>query len=128
MLSSENETEIFALATGKPIVSFWAGSSKDVDIAVEAARKAYKTVWGLKVPGTERGKYLLKLADLMDQHADELSALEAMDVGKPYRAASGEITSAIDCFRYFGGWADKIHGKTIEVCGWSSFCLRELIL
>jgi aldehyde dehydrogenase (NAD+) len=118
MLMSENETGTSAIATGKPIVSFWAGTSKDVDIAVEAARKAYKTVWGLKVPGTERGKYLLKLADLMDQHADELGALEAMDVGKPYKVARyGDIASSTACFRYFGGWADKIHGKTIEVRG-----------
>lgn len=50
---------------------------------MKAAKKAYKTAWGLKVPGYERGRLLAKLADLIEKHADELSALEALDAGKP---------------------------------------------
>jgi aldehyde dehydrogenase (NAD+) len=45
-------------------------------------RQAYKTSWGLKVPGAERGKLLSKLADLVEQHTDELAALEALNVGE----------------------------------------------
>lgn len=80
------------------------GSSKDVDIAVEAAKKvsrlylfqariyrheghfqAFKTTWGLHCPGSARGKLLAKLADLMEAHTEELAALEALDVGASIR-------------------------------------------
>jgi aldehyde dehydrogenase (NAD+) len=54
---------------------------KDVDIAVKAAQKAFDTVWGLQVPAEQRGIAMNKLADLMEAHIDELSALEALDNG-----------------------------------------------
>ncbi|RDB27442.1 Aldehyde dehydrogenase [Hypsizygus marmoreus] len=66
--------------TGELIISVAAGSSKDVDIAVEAAKQAYTTSWGLKCPGSVRGKLLNKLADLVEQHSDEFAALEALNV------------------------------------------------
>ena len=59
-----------------------SASAKDVDIAVKAAKQAFKTSWGLKVSGYDRGRLLNKLADLLEKHADELSALEALDVGE----------------------------------------------
>lgn len=59
-----------------------AATAKDVNIAVEAARKAYKTSWGTKVPASERGRLLNKLADLIERDVDQLSALEALDAGK----------------------------------------------
>jgi aldehyde dehydrogenase (NAD+) len=68
--------------TGKVITAVSAGSKKDVDIAVDAAKKAYKTSWGLKVPGAQRGRLLNKLADLMEEHADEIAAIETLDVGE----------------------------------------------
>lgn len=52
-----------------------------MDLAVVAAQKAYDTAWGLKVNGTERGRLLLRLADLIDQNADELAALESLNNG-----------------------------------------------
>ena len=70
------------IATGKVITAVSAGSKKDVDIAVDAARKAYKTSWGLKVPGAQRGRMLNKLADLMEEHAEEIAAIETLDVGE----------------------------------------------
>ncbi|KAG6877313.1 hypothetical protein C0992_010294 [Termitomyces sp. T32_za158] len=69
-------------ATGKVITSVAAGSSKDVDIAVDVAKKAYKSSWGLKVPGTMRGKLLHKLADLLESNITEFAALESLNVGK----------------------------------------------
>ncbi|KAF9007190.1 aldehyde dehydrogenase [Cyathus striatus] len=99
---------------GKTVTSISAGSSKDVDIAVDAARKAYKTVWGLKTPGSVRGKLLNKLADLLEKHLDEFAALESLDVGKVYGHAKGDIGSVVATIRYYAGWADKIQGKTIE--------------
>ena len=68
-------------ATGKVITSIAAGTKADVDIAVEAAQKAFKTSWGLKVPATERGRLLFKLADLMEQHIEQFAALDALSNG-----------------------------------------------
>nr|ALG75773.1 aldehyde dehydrogenase 3 [Tricholoma vaccinum] len=102
-------------ATGKVITAIAAGSSKDVDKAVAAAKKAYKTSWGLKCPGSVRGKLLNKIADLIEANADEFTALEALDVGKMFGTArNSDVGSAIGYFRYYGGWADKVHGQTIE--------------
>ncbi len=80
------------------ITSVAAGSAKDVDIAVKVAKEAreliiclscltlsqaYKTSWGLKVPGSVRGRLMNKLADLIEKHTDEFAALESLNVGKP---------------------------------------------
>ncbi|KNZ73595.1 Aldehyde dehydrogenase [Termitomyces sp. J132] len=100
-------------ATGKVITAAAAGSSKDVDIAVDVAKKAYQTSWGLKVPGTTRGKLLYKLAELLERDMDEFAALETLNVGKCHRFDC-DIQASIDVFRYYAGWADKIQGKTIE--------------
>lgn len=66
---------------GQVITKVSAANAKDVDAAVEAARKAYKTSWGLKCAGYERGRLLSKLADLMEANIDEIAALEALDGG-----------------------------------------------
>lgn len=67
---------------GRVITTVAAGNAKDVDVAVQVARETYKKSWGLKVPASERGKLLNTLANLFEKHADELAALEALDVGK----------------------------------------------
>jgi len=69
-------------ATEKVITSVAAASAADVDLAVDAAEKAYRTSWGLKVPGALRGRLLAKLADLIEKHGDELAALESLNVGE----------------------------------------------
>ncbi|KAJ6468607.1 aldehyde dehydrogenase [Mycena vitilis] len=107
-------TDIINPATGGKIAAVALGTGKDVDIAVKAAHKAYKTVWGLKCPGVERGKLLTRLADLIERDADQFAALEAINVGKPFSNAKGDVASAVAWFRYFGGWADKVQGNTIE--------------
>lgn len=53
----------------------------DIDLAVEAAQKAYETTWGLHTPGVDRSRLLDKLADLLEAHIDEFAALEALDSG-----------------------------------------------
>jgi aldehyde dehydrogenase (NAD+) len=91
------------------------GTAKDVDRAVSAARRAYETSWGLKVPGPRRGELLNKLADLMERDADELAGLEALDNGKTFNwARGGDLSMSIATLRYYAGWADKIHGQVIE--------------
>lgn len=69
-------------ATGKVITPVPEATAKDVDIAVEVAQKAFDTVWGLNAPAARRSVLLGKLASLMEAHADELAALEALDNGE----------------------------------------------
>ncbi|KAF9445252.1 aldehyde dehydrogenase [Macrolepiota fuliginosa MF-IS2] len=103
------------IASGKVITSVSAGNAKDVDLAVSAANAAFKSTWGLHTSGSERGKLLYKLVELLEKHRDELAALEALNVGKTYAAAKQfDLESAIYTLKYYAGWADKIHGMTIE--------------
>ncbi|TCD65882.1 aldehyde dehydrogenase (NAD(P)(+)) ald5 [Steccherinum ochraceum] len=100
---------------GKKITSVASGTVEDVDYAVKVAQKAFDETWGLKCPGNQRSKYLNKIADLMEEHLDEFCALEALNTGKPFSwAKKGDMDMALDTFRYYAGWADKISGKVIE--------------
>lgn len=88
-------------------------TEKDVDIAVAAARKAFEGEWK-KVTPEQRGKYLTKLADLIEKNLDTLAAVEALDNGKAVSMAKVDVGMAAGCLRYYGGWADKIEGKTMD--------------
>src|SRR5207249_2098285 len=67
-----------------------------------------------KMPASQRGLLMSKLADLIEKHADELAQLEALDNGKPYSVArAADLPLTIACYRYYAGWADKLQGKTI---------------
>jgi len=101
-------------ATGKTIVEVYEADKADVDIAVSAAKKALKT-WK-QVPPNKRGFLLNKLADLIENDIAELSFLESLDNGKAAVVAqAADLPLTVDCLRYYAGWADKIHGKTIDV-------------
>lgn len=94
------------------IVTVGAASPEDVDIAVSAARKAFK-IWR-NVPGTERGNLLRKLSDLAMKNKTTLATIDTWDNGKPYGDAVADIYEVIETLNYYGGWADKIHGQVIE--------------
>lgn len=100
-------------STEKPITSVHEATEKDVDIAVSAARKAFEETW-LFVTPEERAKYLFKLADLFERDLEQLAAIESLDNGKAFSMAKADIGLCIGCLRYYGGWADKIHGKVID--------------
>ncbi len=98
------------------------GDAADIDLAVKAARKAFDYGPWSKMDARDRGRLIYKLADLIEEEADELAALESLDNGKPIRdARAADLPLAIDCLRYYAGWADKIHGQTIPVRG-NYFC------
>lgn len=85
----------------------WANES-DIDLAVEAARSAYENVWS-KLSGAARGKYLFRIARLMQEKAKELAILETLDGGKPIRESRDiDIPLACNHFFYYAGWADKL--------------------
>jgi aldehyde dehydrogenase (NAD+) len=112
-------------ATGEVICQVAEGDKADIDLAVKAARKAFEDGPWARMPASERGQLLHKLADLIEQHKEELAALESLDNGKPYRdALAADLPLTIKCYRYYAGWADKIHGKTIPVEG-PFFCYTK---
>lgn len=100
-------------ATEEVITSVQEATEKDVDIAVAAARKAFEGPWKQVTPG-DRGKMLTKLADLAEKNIDLLASVEALDNGKSFTMAKGDLGAVIGCLRYYGGWADKIEGKVID--------------
>ncbi|KAG7006448.1 hypothetical protein G7Y79_00014g036230 [Physcia stellaris] len=98
----------------KPITAVHEATEKDVDIAVSAARKAFEETWRQVTP-EQRGKYLVNLADLFEKNSDLLAAIESLDNGKALSLAKVDIGMCAGTLRYYGGWADKIVGKVIEV-------------
>jgi aldehyde dehydrogenase (NAD+) len=95
--------------------------AEDVDKAVKAARKAYTEVWS-KMPARERGKYIFRIARIIQERARELAVIESMDGGKPIRESRDvDVPLAANHFFYYAGWADKLEyafpGKTPESLG-----------
>lgn len=83
-------------------------NEKDVDAAVKAARKAFNTTWS-KLSGKERGKYIYRIARLIQERAREFSVIESLDGGKPIREARDiDVPLAAAHFFYYAGWADKL--------------------
>ena len=84
------------------------GNAKDVDKAVRAARKAYSEVWS-KLSGKERGKYIFRIARLIQERAREFSVIESLDGGKTIRESRDvDVPLAANHFFYYAGWADKL--------------------
>src|ERR1035441_2120577 len=105
-------------STGEEICQVAEADEADVNEAVKAARNAFEKGPWRKMSAAERGRLLYKLAELVEKHADELARLESLDNGKPYSVAkAADLAVAIASYRYYAGWADKIHGKTIPVAG-----------
>lgn len=95
-------------STGKKLASIAYGNEKDVDKAVKAARNAYVNIWS-KMSGAERGKYIYRIARLMQERARELSVVESMDSGKVIRESRDvDVPLACNHFFYYAGWADKL--------------------
>ncbi|MGO3327302.1 aldehyde dehydrogenase family protein [Gordonia sp. (in: high G+C Gram-positive bacteria)] len=90
-----------------------AGTDADVDAAVAAARETFESgVWS-ELPGAERGRILSRAADLIEADAENLAALESVEMGKLFvDSVNGDIPATAGTFRHFAGWADKIVGQT----------------
>lgn len=114
-------------ATEEVIAEIAESGPEDIDAAVKAARGALEDGPWARMDARERGRLLMKWADLIDAHAEELARLEVIDNGKPINEALGyDIPSSAATIRYFAGWADKIEGRTIPVAGpYFSYTRRE---
>ncbi|MDP3314260.1 aldehyde dehydrogenase family protein [Lutibacter sp.] len=94
-------------ATNKVIASVAEATTEDVDVAVKAARKAFGS-WS-KLSGKERGKYIFRIARLIQERAREFAVIESLDGGKPIRESRDiDIPLAANHFFYYAGWADKL--------------------
>jgi aldehyde dehydrogenase (NAD+) len=106
--------EVIDPRTEEKVCDFQAAGPADVTKAVSAARTAFDEGPWPRMSGYERGRILNKLADLIDQNTEHLAQLETLDNGKPlFWSSNADIPLAAQHFRYFAGWADKIHGDTI---------------
>ncbi|KAE8805142.1 mitochondrial aldehyde dehydrogenase ALDH2 [Hordeum vulgare] len=104
--------------TGEVIARVSEGDAEDVDRAVVAARKAFDEGPWPKMTAYERSRILLRFADLIEKHNDEIAALETWDNGKPYeQAAHIEVPMLARLMRYYAGWTDKIHGLIVPADG-----------
>src|SRR5438876_1108222 len=104
-------------ATGEELTQVAAASAQDVDAAVQAARKTFDDLQGpwRKMSASERGRILWKLAELIEKNIDELAELETLDNGKIINESRYvDMPMAADVLRYYGGWATKIHGETVN--------------
>ncbi len=89
------------------------GDKADVDEAVKAARKAFEEGAWPNMGPHQRARLMLKIAELIDQHADELAELETLDNGKPLTFSKAfDVPAAAETFRYYAGWVTKIYGET----------------
>ncbi|WP_035781002.1 aldehyde dehydrogenase family protein [Arthrobacter sp. H14] len=95
-------------ATEKQISTISCADEKDVDSAVAAARKAYERTWS-KLSGADRGKYLFRIARLVQERSRELAVAESLDNGKPIKESRDvDIPMVAAWFFYYAGWADKL--------------------
>ena len=121
--SAEGRTfETVDPSTGQAIAEVAHAGAEDVDRAVQAARGAFEGKWR-KLPAAARTQLMLKLADLVEQNADELAELEALDNGKPIGMAKAvDVRLTVEHLRYFAGWPTKIVGDTLPVSWPNAFC------
>ena len=117
-------------ATEEVLSQISCAGKAEVDAAVKAARKAYTTTWS-KMSGKERGKYLFRIARIMQERAREFAVLETLDNGKPIRESRDvDVPLAAAHFFYHAGWADKLeyaglgttpkaHGVAGQIIPWN---------
>lgn len=99
-------------ATEEVLVSVAEADSADVDAAVRAARRAFEAPSWAGISPHARTRYLLKIAEAVEQHAEEMAVLETLDNGMPLAASAARVAQVAELFRYYAGWPTKIYGTT----------------
>ena len=101
--------------TGDRIADIAAGDGTDVDAAVAAARGSLEKGTWRRMTTSDRARVLWRIAELIDEHHDELTTLECLDQGQPPTHLTWMVSSAAQCFRYYAGLADQIYGVSADV-------------
>jgi phenylacetaldehyde dehydrogenase len=117
--------------TGRVIARVAEGDAADIDLAVQAARRAFESGPWSRIMPSDRGRMIWKIADLLEQNAEEFAELESLNNGKPLASArKGDVPHCADMFRYMAGWATKITGETLNIStpgNFHAFTVREPI-
>lgn len=113
--SDEKTALIYNPADNMLLAQVAQASAADVEQAVKAAHDQFAGGEWSKINSRDRGQLLQKVANLIRERADYLAKLESQNAGKPINAAKGEIAAAANCFEYYSGAVNKIHGQTIPV-------------
>jgi aldehyde dehydrogenase (NAD+) len=126
LASASGQTlEVIDPSDGLPFEQIQRSQASDIDLAVTAARSAFKGPWG-RLNAAERGRLLMALSRKVAEHADELAALEQRDCGKPTRQAAADAAALVRYFEFYAGSCDKFHGETIPYQnGYSVLTWRE---
>lgn len=118
-------------ATAGQIGAIAAGGGDEVDRAVRAARATFESPAWQNMPAAERERLLLRLAELVERHADELAAIETLDNGMPFPAARAMgVGSAISAIRYNAGWPRRLTGESVPVSvpgHWHGYTTHEAL-
>ena len=114
--AGEELIPVYDPSNGQVISQLASANEIDVNKAVNSARECFVSPVWAKMKPTERQRLLLRLADHIELHADELAELESIDNGKPVAAASqADLNGRIEFVRYMAGWAPKISGVQLDV-------------
>ena len=126
---SSARMDVIDPSTGQALVSESLGNAHEIDLAVQAARRAFEAGPWPRLRPAERARLLRKLADLVERHADELALLETLNTGKPLGVARMfDVGFSIENLHYNAGWATKLNGETRAVSlpgDWQAYTLRE---
>src|SRR6059036_1870617 len=124
--SSGKTIDVVNPATEEVIAEVASAEQGDVDAAVAAARAALAGPWG-RLSARERGRLIWRIGEKLLEKADDIARLETLHNGKPiFESRQIEVPASAECFQYYAGWADKIHGETIPVKGnYLAYTLRE---
>ena len=127
--STGRTSTVVSPADNEAIATVAAGGPEDVDRAVAAARRAYDHGPWPRMSASQRGRYLLRVAALLERDAAEVARIELRNNGKPIRESAGiDVPLSVDCFEYFAGYATKLTGMTLPVPGdVLAYTLREPI-
>ncbi|MBR9909969.1 MAG: aldehyde dehydrogenase family protein [Gammaproteobacteria bacterium] len=129
--STNQETiELTNPASGQVFTRIASATEEDVDLAVQAAKRTFNSSAWRRMRPLDRGKMLERVAQLIEDNADELATLECIDNGKPkHLAAMVDVPAAAEVFRYMAGWCTKMCGKTLPVSGdgshYHAYTLRQ---
>jgi aldehyde dehydrogenase (NAD+) len=114
-------------ATGEVLTQLADADSRDADAAVQWASRVFQEGSWAEMSAADRARILWKMGDLVDKYNEELGTLETLDNGKPiFESRQVDLPMAAEVFRYYAGWATKIHGETVPVRGpFLNYTLRE---
>ena len=122
---AEDAFDVHNPATGEVVATVAGGGAAEVDAAVRRARRAYDEVWR-QVPARERGRLLSDCARVIRERADELAALETLEMGKPYtQARPFDVEFCISSFEFYAGLADKVRGDAVDLGAVAAHTVHE---